>query len=422
MAWEALPGFWNELPYGIAGVAVLLLGLVVLALDPRRSANRAFAALCVARGIVNSTAPLGFVDDGAAQAVALTVNWYFESCVIFIVAWFVAVYPRRRAWAPPRWALPLLGVGALLALAASALVLLAVPEGERLALAEGPFLLRNVVVWLAYSGALVVFARDLARAEPGRARTSLFLVHAAFAVIIARNATSATWVVQTDEGAAAARSALNIVVGALGLAAAAFVLARAKGDEAFTRARRATFLLVLVVIATSLLGRHSGSAALASVVRGLWYLAFPGLVAYALLRYRLFGLDVKVRWTIRQSTIAGAFIAVFFVVSEMATQIFSTAVGTFTGIVAAGALVFAMAPLQRAAERLASAATDDAKPAAQMAPNERVDAYRALVEHAWADRVLTAEERALLSRARNALGLTADDALRVEDAVFGRGA
>ncbi|MBI4392388.1 MAG: hypothetical protein HY556_01135 [Euryarchaeota archaeon] len=132
------------------------------------------------------------------------------------------------------------------------------------------------------------------------------------------------------------------------------------------------------------------------------------VAAYAILRHQLLGLDLKVKWTIKQSTIAAAFIGVFFVVSETAQVVFAESLGTYIGIAAAGLLVFAIAPLQRAAEKVASAAMPGVKSVGEMSSEERARVYREAVAGAWADGNLSREEREMLERLAASLGL--DDA------------
>jgi hypothetical protein len=145
------------------------------------------------------------------------------------------------------------------------------------------------------------------------------------------------------------------------------------------------------------------------------------VVAYGIVRYQLMGIDVKVRWTIKQSTVAAAFVGVFFVTSEGAQSFFAESTNSsMMGILAAGALVFAIAPLQRAAERVASAAVPGAKAPGELARSERLDLYREQLRAAWADGNLSADERRLLEVTRERLGIAAEDALRLEREVAPR--
>lgn len=151
------------------------------------------------------------------------------------------------------------------------------------------------------------------------------------------------------------------------------------------------------------------------VFAGIWRLALPLLVTYAMVRHQLFGIDVKIRWTIKQSTVAAAFIAVFFIVSGVAqTFLQSTGLGPYLGIAAAGLLVFGLAPLQHFAERVANAAMPGVRPLGEMSSDERANVYRATARSAWADGSLSRDERRLLDGLRERLGLSRDQAFHLE--------
>jgi hypothetical protein len=141
------------------------------------------------------------------------------------------------------------------------------------------------------------------------------------------------------------------------------------------------------------------------------------LFGYAILRHQMLGLDVKVRFAISKSTIAAIFIAVFFIASEAAQQFFGDTLGsTYVGIAAAGALVFAMAPLQRAAELLAEKAVPVAR---ATGPTPAADAtrgaasYRRAVRFALKDRKLSHHEEVELATIAHDLGLTGPAAMRI---------
>ncbi|MBI4392320.1 MAG: hypothetical protein HY556_00785 [Euryarchaeota archaeon] len=155
---------------------------------------------------------------------------------------------------------------------------------------------------------------------------------------------------------------------------------------------------------------------------GVANLVLPLVATYALLRHNLFGLDFRVRWAISKSTIAAVFIAVFFVASEAAQQFFGEAFqSNYVGILAAGALVFAIAPLSRLADRLAEKAVPVAAgtgPVEASASDTRgADAYRHAVRLALRDRRLTPGEEVALAHVAQGLGLTPVEAIRLRHEV-----
>lgn len=142
------------------------------------------------------------------------------------------------------------------------------------------------------------------------------------------------------------------------------------------------------------------------------------LLAYAVLRGQIEGLDLKVRFAISKSTIAALFIAVFFIASEGAQQFFGERFGgPYIGILAAGGLVFALAPLSRLADRLAAKAvpmtTAPDESHAAFSDELGVRVYRRAVRAAIDDGVLTAEEEEHLAHIAHDLGLTHPEALRI---------
>jgi len=80
------------------------------------------------------------------------------------------------------------------------------------------------------------------------------------------------------------------------------------------------------------------------------------LIAYGILRSHLFDIDLRIRRTLKQSTVAAAFVAIIYLMSEGASRLPSSELGNVAGLLAAALVVFFLAPLQRFADRVASAA------------------------------------------------------------------
>jgi hypothetical protein len=151
------------------------------------------------------------------------------------------------------------------------------------------------------------------------------------------------------------------------------------------------------------------------VVMPLVELTFVALMAYGILRAQLFDIDLKVKWTVKQSTVAALFVGVFFVVSESASTFLSgSGLGPYLGIAAAGLLVFAMAPLQRAADRVANAALPNADASRQYLEFRKLQVYQAALEGAYDDGLVTGKERTVLERLRAELAIAPEAAAAVE--------
>jgi hypothetical protein len=144
------------------------------------------------------------------------------------------------------------------------------------------------------------------------------------------------------------------------------------------------------------------------------------LAAHAMLRDHLFDVDVRIKQTIGRGTLSAIFLATFFVVGQLAQGYFATADGWIVGGVAAGLLLFALHPLQRAAERVAEAAMPGTTGTPEYLARRKHEIYRAALEEATRDgTVSTKERRLLLLRLSSDLGLSAEEAARIEQVVIG---
>lgn len=151
-------------------------------------------------------------------------------------------------------------------------------------------------------------------------------------------------------------------------------------------------------------------------------LPFPLIATYALLRHQLLGLDVRLRFAISKSSIAAVFIAVFFIASEAAQQFFGETLGsTYVGIAAAGLLVFAMAPLQRVAERLAEKAIPTGGPAPPTTHTNE-DLYRRALRIALVDRTIERHEELTLAELSERLHIGHKRALELRHEIEGEAA
>ena len=141
-------------------------------------------------------------------------------------------------------------------------------------------------------------------------------------------------------------------------------------------------------------------------------LAVP-LIAYGILRTQLFDVDLKIQWTIRQSTVAAAFVAVFYVVTESADRFFEIQFGNWIGVLASAMLIFFLAPLQRIAERVAGAIMPNTTDTPEYAAYKKMQVYEAALLDAFPGGI-SEKERTLLDHLRDSLGISAADAAALE--------
>ena len=143
--------------------------------------------------------------------------------------------------------------------------------------------------------------------------------------------------------------------------------------------------------------------------------AYVLLTSYAIAVYNVIEIDLRIKTGLKQSTVAAAFVALFFVVSEGSAALLSDTFGTLAAIAATGVLLFFISPLQE----LASRVSDRAMPEVQDTPEYRhfrkLQIYGEAVRHASAGGEIDAVQRVALDRLRDELALSADEATSFED-------
>ena len=141
------------------------------------------------------------------------------------------------------------------------------------------------------------------------------------------------------------------------------------------------------------------------------------VLAYGILRTQLFDIDLKIRWTIKQSTVAAIFVAIMFLISEGASLFLEAELGPIAGLIAGAVVVFFLAPLQRFADRVASAAMPNTQNTPEYATYRKMQVYEAAVSEAMQEGGISAKERSLLVRLRDSLDIAEPDAMAIEGAL-----
>ncbi|MGQ0535814.1 MAG: hypothetical protein ACT4PT_07060 [Methanobacteriota archaeon] len=177
-----------------------------------------------------------------------------------------------------------------------------------------------------------------------------------------------------------------------------------RGDDAFV------LLWILAMVPASFLQLsapplHEDRLFLHFVVDGIVWLGF----FYGVARNQVLDIDLRLKWTVRQSTVAAAFVAVLFVASEAAQTVLSQEAGTLVGLLAAGALVFALAPLQRVAERVSDRAFPNVDATATYLNYRKLEIYKVALENMWRDGVIQENEAATLAALRRELGVSEEE-------------
>ena len=141
------------------------------------------------------------------------------------------------------------------------------------------------------------------------------------------------------------------------------------------------------------------------------------LIAYGILRSHLFDIDLRVQWTLKQSTLAAIIVTFIFLISEGADRFLSAELGGWVGLLAAAVVVFFLAPLQRLAENFAAAAMPNTRNTPEYAAFRKMQVYEEAVAEAWYEGGISDRERSLLNRLRDSLGISDTDASTIESEI-----
>ncbi len=390
----------------LSGVLFVAFGLFVGLKRPRTRAGNAAAAFCIGLGIfvigsnLNNFQTQGHIDP--PQDTPLAIANLLTSAIGLIVA----------------------DVGILLLV--------------RRLLGHWP---TRATSWLllacAVAGGISAVHNDLAYPAPGAETGPLLWLWLATGFLYALLTPLLLWMAVSLEGKD--RSAQLTAMAAVPFAAA-WTLTRTMqwfGTPFFPGVRFA-FLSIPLAILIFACGRRPTSqrlfawTAMWSLAAFLWgwgfqdhdptNLGFNGLtrviavflLGYAVVRHRAFDIDLKLRFTLKQSTLAAVFIAVFVGVQSLVGEFFTATAGLIGGAVATAILVFALAPLQAMAERVAHRALPHATPIPARPAEARSQLYAELAAAAWADGLVTAKEANVLETARVQLGLSLEQAHRLD--------
>lgn len=424
MVWDRI-GI-HDVPFLLTAVVFLALAVGLMALNPGKRLNQAFALFLTARGMLNGLLAL---QGGDPSDLFLRVAVYFEILLPFVTFYFVYVclreYGRLRSG---RWVPPVLLLGALLAEG----IYLLDPGLRFVDGAVGPLALFSGIKYFAYACAALALGAAYLRSSGSTRRQSLFLLALGFAldplwiallwgVIMAaplglyHDAPLTTY--EWGYGLAGALSLLPVGLLAWFMARRAI---RSDDDALRNEAKRFLWILFLPMAAAAftltILPLNPGlGEQFETAFHGIWPLVLGVLVIAAITRHQLLGADLKLKWTLSRGTLAAIFVFLFFILSEGAQVVLEDSTGSaLVGVFGAGLLVFTLVPLQRMGDRLADAAMPGVVPIDAMGPRDRAALYKEWVRLAWSDGSLNKKERRMLDLARERFGLTHEEAARYE--------
>jgi len=145
-------------------------------------------------------------------------------------------------------------------------------------------------------------------------------------------------------------------------------------------------------------------------------LAVP-LIAYGILKAKMFDIDLKIRWTLKQSTFAAAVLAITFIISEGVEMLVSAELGDKWGLVAAGVALLFLKPLQAFAEKVVSLLMPNTQNTPEYERSRKMGVYEEALMEAMDENGISPKERALLNRLRDSLEIPVADAEAVENEI-----
>ena len=146
---------------------------------------------------------------------------------------------------------------------------------------------------------------------------------------------------------------------------------------------------------------------------GLIYAVYIPLLAYAILKYQLFSIDLRLRFVLRQGS-AGALIATVFLVASEALESVVAVDGLVAGVLLAMLVAVLLRPAQTVAERIAAKLMPNVKPDDAYFEQRRLAIFGAALESATLDGEISPDERELLNRLKSELSLDDGLASRLE--------
>ncbi|MDP6536012.1 MAG: hypothetical protein QGG02_06735 [Gammaproteobacteria bacterium] len=155
--------------------------------------------------------------------------------------------------------------------------------------------------------------------------------------------------------------------------------------------------------------------AISSILYAGSTLIYIPLVTYGALKLQLFDVDIRLKTTIRRSTLAAMFVALFFLVSEGANYFLSSMLGDVLGIVVAALLVFFLAPLSRWAEWVSTSLLSKNMQTSEYESYRKFQMYSTAVEETLALGEIGPSQEALLARLRESLNISNEDALKLRE-------
>jgi hypothetical protein len=178
------------------------------------------------------------------------------------------------------------------------------------------------------------------------------------------------------------------------------------------------FVIIVLMVELSLRLRYLplGASPFWDAFHITWYplglLAFYLALAYSILRYQLFDIDLKIKAGLARSLVMGVIAGAFFVAAETLEGALPFN-SYWAGLVAAGSITAAIVPLQKGAHRIADRLMPNTQDTPEYRGRRSEEVYRAAFEAAAQDGRLTAREEKMLASLARDFGFTPETIRRL---------
>lgn len=418
----------------VAAAVNFALGILLLAVRLQSRINRAFATVMMFQGLSILLLALSHVAVAEAdlhwQDVWLAYRVHVLLALAAGLTYFVLVYRYRTR----SWGLRIAAAGVLL----TGFVI------------QGAFLLDHCTVECTVNGetvygplGLVAYTTPLltallalylvsgaVRKPDGPSESAMLIVASSFALwaVIDTGLTSAQLAQLLMTGGTLADlgwpwGALPLVIKAVGLIPAVSALvwtamACARAPRVSHRSRNTLIALGLALatplLAVFVLPPEQPAPVFTTFLYGLWRLAVPVAVVYALVRHRLFDIDIHMKKGIVRGTIVVLFLALFFSASKIAENYFSDNSSLLVGGVSAGLALLALSPMEKLGRKVADMLLPNATPTSDLPHEGRIAIFRDQARLIWSDGVMGRKERLVLDQLRERLGIPLEIAYEIE--------
>ncbi|MES2154945.1 MAG: hypothetical protein V4510_07390 [bacterium] len=155
-------------------------------------------------------------------------------------------------------------------------------------------------------------------------------------------------------------------------------------------------------------------------LNAFWLLVLVGLASYAILRYKILTIDVRLKQILREGTTAAALTAVFFIVEQVLQLAVQSTLPPFgwadllVNILAGAAVALGLMPAHRLAARLANRLLPTVDDSPDYRRQRAAKIYRAAFQQAHRDGSVTHRERTALQRLAATLNISAAQAAGLE--------